>query len=98
MVRLGRQPADREQGEAQVAEPGEHTVQRRLVDEAADEHGVAGGVRVQREAVEPRRPVLVEPRLELDLVPPGLVRVGALSVVTIRTLGAPGVTGRHITW
>jgi hypothetical protein len=60
--------AQRQQGDAEVADPGEDTVQLRLVD---DRPGQAGGAIVeadQGEVVEGGGPVIVEVTYDLDLV------------------------------
>ena len=51
----------RQQREAEVAEPGQETVQRGLVRDRAPDQGGAGGVGADGHRVEPARPPLVQP-------------------------------------
>jgi hypothetical protein len=76
--RLGFGAGDRDEGQADVTESSEQTVQRGLVHNvAAKDREDAGtgwiGARGEGEAVEPRRPPLVEATLKADLVAGWLV-------------------------
>ena len=95
---------DRDQGQADVADPGQHSVERGLVDDRSVQDGGAVGSG-QCHPVQPGGPPGVEAPLEADLVPAGVTslrvtspfrrRRSVLWAAVSAKLGAEVMSARH---
>ena len=106
------QLAHRDQGQAEIADPGQQPVQRALIREQASDDRLRA-VAADLEAAEPVRPPVIEDAVDADLVPGGTPRVAhacsspRLAAIAIppvgRCLVSPGTlrtppwSGRHPT-